>query len=127
MSEPSRPFECVVTEAGDLHPRQPDRARGLSAHTGQGLMVRIVDAGEIRRDRANRYWWAACVGTVRDIWQRERGILIPKEAVHGALVTVFGGGLVETPLGPARTQSSTKTVREFNEMVEATREYVWHE
>ena len=127
MTEPGRPFECIVTAAGDLRPLRPDRARSLAEREGKRLLIREVDAGEIRRERANRYWWAACVDTVRDLWQRERGHLIPKEAVHGALVTVFGGGLVETPLGPARTRSSTKTVREFNEMVEATREYVWHE
>jgi hypothetical protein len=105
----------------------PDRARAFAEREARRVLLREVDAGEIRRDRANRYWWVAIVDTVRDIWQRERGYLIPKEAVHGALVTVFGGGLVDTPLGPARTRSSTKTVREFNEMVEAAREYVWHE
>ncbi len=127
MTEPGRPFECVATAAGELRPVRPDRARSFAEREGDRLVVRVMEADEIRRDRANRYWWAACVETVRDIWQRQLGCLIPKEAVHDRLVTIFGGGLVETPLGPARTSSATKTVREFNQMTEDVREYVWHE
>jgi hypothetical protein len=126
MSEPGRPFGCIVTAAGELRPVHPDRARGLSTQEGQQVTVRILDAGELRRDRQSRYWWAAIVGTVKVCWEREIDALIPKEAVHDKLVTIFGGGLVETPEGPARTSSRTKTVREFAEMTNDAREYVWH-
>jgi hypothetical protein len=126
MSEPGRPFECIVTAAGELRPVHPDRARALSTQEGQRVMVRLLDAEDVRRDRANRYWWVAIVGTVKTLWEREIDALIPKEAVHDKLVTIFGGGLVETPEGPARTSSRTKTVREFAEMTNDAREYVWH-
>jgi hypothetical protein len=124
--EPGRPFECVVLETGELQPTQPARARALGARRGEVVTVREMTVAELRSERQQRYWFVAIVGTVRDIWQRERGYLIPKEAVHNALVTIFGGGLVETPLGQARTSSATKSKRKFNEMVEGVRDYVWH-
>jgi len=138
MGEPGRPFECIVTPAGELRPVHPDRARALSTQEGQRVTVRLLDAEDIRRDRANRYWWVAIVGTVKGLWERQLEekrraagldglpILIPKEAVHDKLVTIFGGGLVDTPEGPARTSSRTKTVREFAEMTNEVRDYVWH-
>jgi len=124
--EPGRPFECLVTAAGELRPMHPDRARALSTQEGQRVIVRLLDADDIRRDRANRYWWVAIVGTVKGLWERELDALIPKEAVHDRLVTIFGGGLVDTPEGPARTSSRTKTVREFAAMTNEVRDYVWH-
>ena len=124
--EPGRPFECLVTAAGELRPVHPDRARALSAQEGERVTVRLLDAGELRRERQNRYWWVAIVGTVRGCWERELDALIPKEAVHDKLVTIFGGGLVDTPEGPARTSSRTKTVREFAAMTNDVRGYVWH-
>jgi hypothetical protein len=124
--EPGRPFECIVTAAGELRPVHPDRARALSTQEGQRVTVRLLDADDIRRDRANRYWWVAIVGTVKGLWEHELDALIPKEAVHDKLVTIFGGGLVDTPEGPARTSSRTKTVREFAAMTNEVRDYVWH-
>lgn len=126
MSEPGRPFECVVTAAGELRPVHPDRARGLSTQEGERVTVRVLDSGELRRERQNRYWWAAIVATVQGCWERELEALIPKEAVHDKLLTIFGGGLVETPEGPARTSSRTKTVREHAAMCDEVRDYVWH-
>lgn len=129
MTEPrelGRPFECVVTAAGELRPAHPDRARGLSAREGERVMVRVLDSGELRRERQNRYWFGAIVATVRRCWERELDALIPKEAVHDKLVTIFGGGLVDTPEGPARTSSRTKTVRGFSVMCDEVRDYVWH-
>ncbi len=124
--EPGRPFECVVTEEGDLRPR-PGQARALGA--GEVVVVREMTPAELRRDRQNRYWHVAVVGTIRSIWIA-RGLvpsLTPAQAVHAALVTAFGGGLIETPLGASRTSSAMKTVKEFNRMVEAARDYAWHE
>ncbi len=115
-----------MTTAGELRPLHPARARGLSERQGEHVAVRILDQGDLRRDRQNRYWWGAIVDTVRDLWEREIQALIPKEAVHDKLVTIFGGGLVDTPEGPARTSSRTKTVREFAVMVDEVRTYVWH-
>jgi len=126
MGEPGRPFECVVTAAGELRPMHPDRARGLSTREGERVTVRLLDAGELRRERQNRYWWSAIVATVRGCWERELDALIPQEAVHDKLLTIFGGGLVETPEGPARTSSRTKTVREHAAMCDEVRDYVWH-
>ena len=126
MGEPGRPFECIVTAAGELRPVHPDRARALSTQEGQRITVRVLDAEDIRRDRQNRYWWVAIVGTVKVLWEREIDALIPKEAVHDKLITIFGGGLVDTPEGPARTSSRTKTVREFAAMTNEVRDYVWH-
>jgi len=126
VSEPGRPFECIVTAAGELRPTHPDRARALAAQEGERVTVRLLDAGELRRDRQHRYWWGAIVATVRGCWERELDALIPKEAVHDKLLTIFGGGLVDTPEGPARTSSRTKTVREFAEMTNEVRDYVWH-
>jgi hypothetical protein len=94
---------------------------------GARLWVLLKTEEDIRSDRANRYWWVACVATVRDLWQKQLGTLIPKEAVHDRLVTIFGGGLVDTPLGPGRTSSRTKTTRAMYLMTEEVREYVWHE
>jgi hypothetical protein len=126
VSEPGRPFECIVTVAGELRPVTPDRARALSTREGERVTVRVLDSGELRRERQNRYWWGAIVETVRGCWERELDALIPKEAVHDKLLTIFGGGLVDTPEGPARTSSRTKTVREFAEMTNEVRDYVWH-
>ena len=126
MPEPGRPFECLVTAAGELRPMHPDRARAFSILEGQRVTVRVLDAGELRRERQNRYWWGAIVATVQVLWERELDALIPKEAVHDKLVTIFGGGLVDTPEGPARTSSRTKTVREFAAMCDEVRDYVWH-
>jgi len=126
MGEPGRPFECLVTAAGELRPIHQDRARYLAEQEGSSVTVRILDAEDIRRDRANRYWWVAIVGTVKGLWEHELDALIPKEAVHDKLVTIFGGGLVDTPEGPARTSSRTKTMREFATMTNEVRDYVWH-
>jgi len=118
--------EQIAESFGELRPVHPDRARALSTQEGQRITVRVLDAEDIRRDRQNRYWWVAIVGTVKVLWEREIDALIPKEAVHDKLITIFGGGLVDTPEGPARTSSRTKTVREFAAMTNEVRDYVWH-
>lgn len=125
--EPGRPFECVATQDGSLRPTDPGRARALGERQGEVLVVREMTAAELRRDRQNRYWHVAVVGTIRSIWIAKGLIpsLTPAPAVHAALVTAFGGGLIETPLGPARTSSAMKTVREFNRMTEEARAYAW--
>lgn len=127
--EPGRPFECVVVAGGDLRPTDPGRARALGERQGEVLVVREMTPAQIRSERQSRYWFVAIVRTVRDIWIR-RGLiptLTPKEAVHDALMTCFGGGLVPTPLGPARTSSTTKTVKEFLAITEEVRGWVRHE
>jgi len=127
VGEPGHPFEAIVTATGDLQPVDLARARLFLARAGQRLTLKEMDSGELRRDRQSRYWFKAVVGTVKQLWEKQCGHLIPKEAVHDRLVTIFGGGLVETPLGLARTSSSMKTVREFAQMTSDVIEYVWHE
>ena len=126
VREPGRFLRCVVTETGELRPTHPGRAADFLARAGEAVVVREMTAADLRTERQSRYWFGAIVATVRALWEKELGALIPKEAVHDKLVTIFGGGLVDTPEGPARTSSALKTKREFSRMVEEVRDYVWH-
>ena len=100
--------------------------KALIKRKGQRVELELRDEAAIRSHRANAYWWAVCVPFVQECWQRETGdvLPLPKEAVHDALVTAFGGGVVMTPLGKARRNSTAAmTVVEFSTLIDAVREY----
>lgn len=108
----------------------------LERRFGKGrFYVELRDEAEERSSQQNRYWWGVIVKAVREQWIRE-GVQIvtesgvempiPKEQVHDALVTAFGGGMVRTPLGRARKGSSSMSVEEFGHLIEVTSEW-WHD
>jgi hypothetical protein len=93
---------------------------------GEEVLLREVTADEIRSERQMRYWFVAIVGFFVEQWERDLGKRYSKEEAHAALMVAFGGGPVDTPLGPSYPSSKLKTKREFAEITNLVREYVWH-
>ena len=121
-------FAAHVTDGGVLQVYDEAKWRQtLDKRVGKRVWVELLNEAQARSSQANRYWWAVCVATVQECWQRDRGdaLPLPAEAVHDALVTAFGGGLVETPFGKARRKSSAQmTVDEFSGLIESTADYL---
>lgn len=123
-----------VTPEGTLRIYETTRLDAwLAKRKGQRIELELRTEAQIRSSQQNRYWHGVVVSTVADLWEREGvrmrtagGVVIPlpKEAVHDALVTAFGGGVVTTPLGRARRKSTTQmTVEEFSGLIDAVRDY----
>lgn len=130
-------FPAHVTVDGALEVYdQAAWRQALQRKAGKRVWVELLSEAQVRSSQQNRYWWAVVVATVSDLWEREglrmrtgEGVQIPlpKEVIHDALVTAFGGGVVETPLGKARRKSTPQmTVDEFSALIDATKEYVLH-
>lgn len=119
-------FAASVTADGTIRIHDHHRRdRWTAQRLDQRIEVELRDAAAIRSDRQNRYWWAVCVPFVQECWQRERGarLPLPKEAVHDALMTAFGGGWIDTPLGRARNSSARMKVDDFTRLIESVQEY----
>jgi hypothetical protein len=92
---------------------------------GEEVLLREVTADELRSERQLKYWFGAVVKAIQACWLEERGKRYSKEEVHAALMTAFGGGLVQTPLGPSYPTSKLKTKRAFAEITDEARSYAW--
>lgn len=118
-------FAGEVSAVGCLRLFDPGAfAIALGRRKGRRVWLRLLGERQVRADRANRYWWGACVETVRQCWQHASGapLPLPKEAVHDALVAAFVG-VIETPLGYVRKRSRSLTSEQFSHLIEETRAY----
>jgi len=112
---------------GALTPLSPAVSERLSdRREGESIVLREVTPSELRSERQLRYWFGVVIPVFADQWEREKGRQYPKECVHSALMAAFGGGPVETPLGPSYPPSKFKSRAEFARIVDDAREYAWH-
>lgn len=126
-----------VTSSGTIQLPLDERLRAwLVKRKGQRLEVELRDEAAIRSDRQNRYFHGPLIDHVAALWW-EDGIRycspegvefpMPREAIKDALVTAFGGGVIETPLGKARRRSTADmTVAEMSALFERINEYCVH-
>ncbi len=127
-------FAAHVTDGGVLQVYDEAKWRQtLDKRVGKRVTVELLNEAQMRSNQVNRYWWGVCVKTVQECWHLAKveageahinDLPMAKEHVHDALVTAFGGGMVETPLGKARKSSASMTVEEFSALIEATADYL---
>ncbi len=131
-------FAAHAIEGPKLHVY--DEGRWLDALDkrvgGKRFWVELLSEAQIRSSQQNKYWWGVVVDTVAQLWDVDgwrwkmaNGVEVPlpKEAVHDALVTAFGGGVVATPLGKARRRSTAEmSVEDFSVLIENVKEYALH-
>lgn len=110
--------------------------KALAKRAGQRVEVELRSEAQIRSARQNRFFHGPVLDFVASLWWKDgvryrtpdgADLPLPKEAVKDALVTAFGGGLIQTPLGKARRRSTADmTVAEFSEMLERIGDYCLH-
>ena len=127
-------FSAHITDGGTLKVTEESAWRqALDKRAGKRVWVDLLTWAQIRSSQQNRYWFGCVVKFIAEQWHREGRrfttstgveVPLPKGVVHDALVTAFGSGFAETPLGRSRRSTKDYTMEEFSALIDETAAYV---
>ena len=111
---------------GEMKPLEPELwAKAIESWPDGIVYVELQDEKRAHTRQQEKFWWGVVVPFVLELWKQERGWTVTPspEVVHDGFVrAVFG--VLDTPLGAARRSSTTLTLEEYSQLIEAAHEHV---
>lgn len=96
----------------------------LKAWKSDVMNVELQDDRRAHSRQQEKFWHGVICPVVAELWRQDKewSFAPSKGLVHGAfMAAVFG--LVKTPVGEARRSSTTLTLEEYSQLIDAAREH----
>lgn len=109
-----------------LVPTDSASAYAIKSWKTDVINVELQDERRMHSRQQEKFWHGVICPAVAELWRQDKewSFTPDKGVVHGAfMVAVFG--VVRTPVGEARRSSTTLTLEEYSQLIEAAREHAW--